>query len=665
METVFATYTLREAFQLLDRHCQLPSKAKQSWRALFSYLATLDVDLQNLIQQDVRAHPGSKRKAPSTAAQPARRVKKPRLEPSSDEVRRNFTLLSGQDLIDSEFLSVPGPEVVHDCISRFIDRTSNQALSKKICVVCARNLPSREIEQHMLRSLPNKHLLKSTHPHAAHQLIDGLLLHETASPHQLNNICTTCLRNLRRCDRPKFSLGNNMWIGDVPFELSILTLPEQLLVSLYFPVAYIIKIYPKNIRNAGLSSQGPGRLNLANEKLKGNVSTFKLPASDIAEMVSGNLVPRPSMLLAATIGVTFVGVGKKALRCMPGLFRVRRQRVFDALMWLKRNNALYAEVRISEDRLRSLPEDDVPQEIMESVRYSTDVDAVGREHTGYATMDDDEASERADDEPGEPTELDGDVEQEENFLGIDDPTDTDDLIDNFDADPTVIDEEDGDIDNIDQGNFFTHLCMESLTPGGEGIPDATLFAHAVENFIPAPFAQDYGVRKGSAFVNEYARRDENHERFDGGPSNPNHLLGAFPMLFPYGCGGFEVDRSVKVTYEEHVRWALQHASGRFRHHTQFIFQVFGVLWKRQVCRSAALHIDHNQFIANYEDFMRLKPKDFLDASEEENLNVTLSNPTMRLLRQHITTVRAKVQDMGYDTQIQPTKYLGDDQSIRH
>src|SRR5271156_2850789 len=71
--------------------------------------------------------------------------------------------------------------------------------------------------------------------------------------------------------------------------------------------------------------------------------------------------------------------------------------------------------------------------------------------------------------------------------------------------------------------------------------------------------KDYFVRRGSAFVNEYARVDPvSGQRYDGGPGNPNHLLGTFPTLFPYGLGAFEIERKENVPYEVHVRWALQY-----------------------------------------------------------------------------------------------------------
>jgi hypothetical protein len=54
------------------------------------------------------------------------------------------------------------------------------------------------------------------------------------------------------------------------------------------------------------------------------------------------------------------------------------------------------------------------------------------------------------------------------------------------------------------------------------------------------FEESYVVQHGSGFVNEYARHDETGVQYAGTSSDPNHLLGAFPCLFPYGLGGFEV-----------------------------------------------------------------------------------------------------------------------------
>ena len=178
---------------------------------------------------------------------------------------------------------------------------------------------------------------------------------------------------------------------------------------------------------------------------------------------------------------------------------------------------------------------------------------------------------------------------------------------------------------------------------GNDVPDEDLFAHALLN-TTGHYSEDYTIRRSSAFVNEYPREDRTTgQRSDGGPSDPNHLLGCFPELFPYGVGGFEVDRVVPVPYEKHARWALQYADRRFRKHLHFVFQVFGVIQKRQVCRSACLQLKRSSFAANEALLSRLSVADLKKASGEETRRVCFSNPGVQSLRSQLSAVRAKVQ----------------------
>lgn len=129
---------------------------------------------------------------------------------------------------------------------------------------------------------------------------------------------------------------------------------------------------------------------------------------------------------------------------------------------------------------------------------------------------------------------------------------------------------------------MSHLGVVDID--GVEVTDSELMAHALSNCSQMIHDEDYMVRRGSAFVNEYARiNPETGLRTEGGSSDTNHLLGAFPTLFPFGQGGFEIERQVNVSYEAHVRWALQYDDRRFRKDPHFPFQVFGVCQKRQVC----------------------------------------------------------------------------------
>src|SRR5271168_4907083 len=90
----------------------------------------------------------------------------------------------------------------------------------------------------------------------------------------------------------------------------------------------------------------------------------------------------------------------------------------------------------------------------------------------------------------------------------------------------------------------------------------------------------YAVRHGQVPVRDFApRRGE-----------PNYFERVFPTLFPYGLGGIEAERVVKLDYCDHIRWALQYHDRRFRRHETFCFIAFAILQRRQALSSARLQI---------------------------------------------------------------------------
>ena len=184
-----------------------------------------------------------------------------------------------------------------------------------------------------------------------------------------------------------------------------------------------------------------------------------------------------------------------------------------------------------------------------------------------------------------------------------------------------------------------------VDPGVSGVDDSQMLAHALANTAFAGLGS-YAVQQGSMFVNEYPRRDDGGSLTIGTPDNLNHLLGAFPFLFPYGMGGFEVERMWPVSYEAHVAWALRYADRWFRLDTLFCFQTFGVIQKHQICRSAVLQVKKRDFTAFKHAFWQLKPENLRLASVEEDKHVQHSNSIVCSLKHHISAVRSKV--MGTD-----------------
>ncbi|KAG1744479.1 hypothetical protein EDB19DRAFT_1894583 [Suillus lakei] len=120
--------------------------------------------------------------------------------------------------------------------------------------------------------------------------------------------------------------------------------------------------------------------------------------------------------------------------------------------------------------------------------------------------------------------------------------------------------------------------------------------------------ENYTVQRGNTFVNEYPRRDDDQVLSISDAENPNHLLGAFSCLFPYAAGGFEVQRRRTVPYETHAQWAMRYADRRFRKDMHFMFEVFGVIQKRQVCRQAVLQVKKQDFHRSEELFRSVRSK---------------------------------------------------------
>ena len=166
--------------------------------------------------------------------------------------------------------------------------------------------------------------------------------HGFASP---CTVYSSCADALLHHSMPVLSLANGMWIGDIPLVLQILTLPKHILMVHYFPVVYIVKLYPMK------KGAHPWSIKSLHSSLQGNVSTYCLNTDDIALMMDAQLMSPSSAILAATIGITFVGHRNLFQRTMPSFLHVNWHHVHDTLLWLKENNPIYQDIVISSSRL--------------------------------------------------------------------------------------------------------------------------------------------------------------------------------------------------------------------------------------------------------------------------------------------------------------------------
>ncbi|KAJ3574918.1 hypothetical protein NP233_g1427 [Leucocoprinus birnbaumii] len=516
--------------------------------------------------------------------------------PLADDVRQ---------LLASGFMRPVSAETIRDRHCDYFALVSNDALRRAVCCCCGRRVFTKDLIVVGVAEIPNREILKPAQPHPAHVLHDGILLHRLGFTDEGTvYICVVCFKHLKKSSMPPLALANGMFIGDIPFELRVLTLAECILVAKYFPAVYIIKMYPCNPTAHYWNNA------LFNNGLRGNVSSYPLAPEDVHDYVNSNELPPSPRILCATICISFVGPKGNPEKCFPDVVLVRRDRVRAALNWLCRNNPLYADVQISEENLAMLPENGVPEEIVSGAHINTDVSLLAPEIDDYVPN-----GRSAGDEEADEQEVQYDAGLSYGVSGMPEAGDATDAPDNG---PSIAPQ-------------VVPLQSSSVVDAmGSDLTDSNVLAAALEN-TAASAGVHLHIHQGNQFVNEYPRVDSaTQQRTVGDPSNPNHLLGCFPWLFPYGLGGFETERTVNVPYEVHARWALDYADSRFRNDYFFIPMVFGVIRKRDFAHAATLQMSSGEFTRNLNALSQLTPQDFTLAAQEESQDASL-----RLIRSMI------------------------------
>ena len=296
--------------------------------------------------------------------------------------------IAEEDRDTAKFLELPTEERVKECYRQFYKGMSNAAVEMSVCAVCAReaSIQSDQVTVQRLADLPNSYQLIPRTAHTAHDLFEGRLLEPSGVSGGDVKVCSNCQKELHsESDKPlALSLPNNLWIGRIPWELQVLTFPEQLLIALLYRRIYVFKLFPKDVHYRPEDS-------MLQRGMRGTVSTYDLNMDGAVSMVQGDLMPRLAAILPSVISVTFIGRGDLPKHWLRTTFRVRHQVIFEALRWLKTHNTkYYGHITIDLDHICQLPEDDVPPKILGVIRQTTDTGLVDQESVGYVPMDNDE-----------------------------------------------------------------------------------------------------------------------------------------------------------------------------------------------------------------------------------------------------------------------------------
>ncbi|KAG9093512.1 hypothetical protein FS749_014256 [Ceratobasidium sp. UAMH 11750] len=512
---------------------------------------------------------------------------------------------------DSEFFK---PVSEPDKLSRFkafYDATATDALRKLVCAVCARRLNIRAagVTTIPLNQVPNAHRLRPPTAHAAHTLIEGYLLEKAGCTEGENgwmvNICKECHRELNKKNvstPPKLSLANGLWVGEVPRQLSCLTIAEQLLIARVYPRVFVMKLFPKSTAHHGLDDD---QLQGA---LRGNVTSFELNSDAIADMIEGNLMPQKPAVLASVLSVTFIGRGSLPNPAALWLFRVRRDKVAEALTWLRDNNPkYYGDIEIDDSRLALLPDDGgVPREILVNMHQETDDSVLNAEADSYVPDHEGEELGLADSGQAFPPNAEHDGEESVGdvvplqYLGV----------------------MDNDMTKTSTRDIMASGLLNLQGHGDEGA---------------------YAVRHGG-LVNTFGQPPAGAPPPD--PNRHNYWEKAFPLLYPYGVGGIEHDRPVPLSFIEHVRWSLQYFDRRFRLHHTFMFVAYGIYQRRQVLSSARIQMRRRDFGSIAQTLSTITPQDLQAAAEEEERGRPPSNQSITVLKRYINATSSRV--MGSD-----------------
>lgn len=231
-------------------------------------------------------------------------------------------------------------------------------------------------------TLENRHLFTPEKSYPAHTLTHGMLLvveHlDTGDGELCSWICRHCLSAHDQNCLPGLTLANNMWIGPTPSALSMLTIPEQLLIALRYPRGYVFKLGPRG----GRGTDHPATIQTT---FKGNVTTYVANVDAVVQMLEGQLMPRTTGILSLLIAVTFIGLSSLAKSHLKSLFRVRRTVVHAALLALKHTTQHpgYVNLEIDKHILATLPEDEVPDEIIATIQREYDEAVIVQESAGY------------------------------------------------------------------------------------------------------------------------------------------------------------------------------------------------------------------------------------------------------------------------------------------
>ena len=342
-----------------------------------------------------------------------------------------------------------------------------------------------------------------------YKALDGLMLYKSAvcpstDGNVILDICTQCYSSLRRATMPKFALANSLYRGLLPSQFHDLTWVEEMVCSRYRYTAHITRLF---------QSSDPALPNV----LHGNTCVHEMNVISTA-----SVLPRTPADINETLSVVFIGPGKFRPEFLKNIYRIRKQKVWDFLLWLTSHNLLYSEMPLDRTILDQYPDDDalpgVENNIVED--HVSDVSHIFSEETAGPSEHPAEILKETNSESNEPFIF---LEK----VGVSDP----------------------------EGDKLT-----GRTFVGAGLCNLV-------NDISSTTMPDLIFHRGSTAINEY--------------NNPTLLPGMFPTLWPFGIGGSEdSSRQTSLSFAVQANYYFDIPDHSFRSHNAFMFVALNIIQRR-------------------------------------------------------------------------------------
>jgi hypothetical protein len=234
---------------------------------------------------------------------------------------------------------------------------------------------------------------------------------------------------------------------------------------------------------------------------------------------TASILPRTPADINETLSVVFIGLGKLRPEFLKNIYRIRKRKVWDFLLWLKGHNFLYLDMPLDRTILDKYPEDDtllgiennvVEDHVSDASRIFLDETAGLSEHPAEILKDTDSKS-------------------NERFV------------------------------------FLEKVRVSD--PEGDRLTGRTFIGAGLRNLvsdIASSTLPDIILHQGFTAVNEY--------------KNPTLLPGMFPTLWPFSIGGFEdSSRQTSLSFTAQANYYFDIPDHSFHSHNAFMFVTLNII----------------------------------------------------------------------------------------